>query len=109
MELSKIASYNCDPLRDVVPFAQFKKREKHPHVFYIVQMVPNHSKHHIYRVWNMRIICRLKRNIWNTTKVSEMFAKSSLFLQNCGILQLVTLFQVIPFIILKHFSSTSGV
>ena len=38
-----------------------------------------------------------------------MFAKSSLFLQNCGILQLVTLFQVIPFIILKHFSSTSGV
>ena len=22
--------YNCDPLHDLVPFAQFKKREKHP-------------------------------------------------------------------------------
>ena len=26
----KISFLNCDALRDLVPFAQFKKREKHP-------------------------------------------------------------------------------
>ena len=26
----KIPFLNCDALRDLVPFAQFKKREKHP-------------------------------------------------------------------------------
>ena len=35
----------CFALRDFVPFAQFKKRVLH--VFYIIQMVPNHAKHHI--------------------------------------------------------------
>ena len=42
----------CHALPDLVPFVQFKKREKHPwgsvlHVFKIVQMVPNRAKHHI--------------------------------------------------------------
>ena len=40
----------CDALRDLVPFVQFKKREKHSslgvfRVFKIVQMVPNRSTH----------------------------------------------------------------
>ena len=42
----------CDALPDLVPFAQFKKREKHSsmsvfHVFLIVEMIPNCTKHHI--------------------------------------------------------------
>ena len=28
--LASTSKYTCDPLRDLVPFAQFKKREKHP-------------------------------------------------------------------------------
>ena len=43
----------CDALRDLVPFVQFKKREKHSSmgVFYffkIMQMVPNRPTHHKY-------------------------------------------------------------
>ena len=56
----------CDALRDLVPFVQFKKHEKHEwrivkpatllkvrllhgffHIFKIVQMVPNRAKGHI--------------------------------------------------------------
>ena len=53
-----------DALRDLVPFEEFKKREKYPWsvkftksntspwvfytgVFYIVQIVPNRATHHI--------------------------------------------------------------
>ena len=37
----------CDPSRDSVPFAQFKKSEKHHvfHIFEIVQIVPNRASH----------------------------------------------------------------
>ena len=43
--------HKCDVLRDLVPFAQFKKHEQHPwktvfHVFYIVKMVSNRVTHH---------------------------------------------------------------
>ena len=60
----EIQRYIWDALHDLVPFVRFKKnREKHPwrsvmfskvadfsvfHVFKIVQMVPNHAKHHIW-------------------------------------------------------------
>ena len=46
--------YNCDVLQKLVPFVQFKKREKHPkqhstmgvfHVYKIVQMVPTQAKY----------------------------------------------------------------
>ena len=48
----------CDVLRYLVPFLQFKKREKHPwrsvtfsmdvfHVFKIVHTIPNRATHHI--------------------------------------------------------------
>ena len=45
----------CDALHDLVPFAQFKKREKQPGrsvtfsklAGYIVQIVPNRARHHI--------------------------------------------------------------
>ena len=42
-----------DALRDLVAFAQFKKREKHPwrsatFSKVVVQMLPNHATHHIY-------------------------------------------------------------
>ena len=53
----------------LVPFVQFKKREKHPwrsvtfskvagfyhvfQVFKIIQMVPNRAKHHIYSIRKM--------------------------------------------------------
>ena len=59
----------CDALRNLVPFVQFKKREKHPwrsvilacnftktpsmgvfHVFYIVQMLPNRATHYNYEI-----------------------------------------------------------
>ena len=61
-----VLKFICDVLRDLVPFVQFKKREKHPwrsatfcnksntssisvfHMFKIVQMVPNRAKHHIW-------------------------------------------------------------
>ena len=56
-------SYKWDALRDLVPFVQFKKHEKHPwmsvtvssntptrvslcYVFEIVQLVPNWARHH---------------------------------------------------------------
>ena len=58
--------YVCDALHDLLPFVQFKKREKQPwrsvtlvklhvcsklhgafHVFYTVQMVPNRATHYI--------------------------------------------------------------
>ena len=50
-------------LRDLVPFVQLKKHEKHPwrsvtfsvallrgffHIFKIIQMVPNRAKHHMF-------------------------------------------------------------
>ena len=43
----------CDALRDLVPFLQFKKREKHPWrsvntLLPFVQMVPNRAAHHKY-------------------------------------------------------------
>ena len=38
----------CDVLRDLVPFVQFKKREKHPWRSVILQMVPN-ATHHTYQ------------------------------------------------------------
>ena len=71
----KYKNNNCGALRKLVPFVQFKKREKHPrrsvsfskvgsfslqlyqkyhfsmavfHVFKIVKMVPNCATHHIY-------------------------------------------------------------
>ena len=61
----KILIHICDALRDLVPFAQFEKREKHPwrsvnfshssmgvfHDFQIVQMVPNRATHHIFLFW----------------------------------------------------------
>ena len=45
----------CDALRDLVPFVQFKSREKHSsmgvfQVFKIVQMVPNRATQHIYTI-----------------------------------------------------------
>ena len=51
MKLS-ILIYNCDALRDLVPFIQFKKREKNMkecyssvfQIFKIAQMVPNRTK-----------------------------------------------------------------
>ena len=60
-----VSLFPCDALRDLAPFAQFKKREKHPwrkvtfrkvagkhssmdvfHVFKIVPTLPNCAKHH---------------------------------------------------------------
>ena len=43
----------CGALRNLVPFVEFKKREKHPrmsvfHVFKIVHMVLNGTTHHIF-------------------------------------------------------------
>ena len=46
----------CDALHDLVPFAQFKKREKQPWrsvtfsklAGYIAQIVPNRARHHIF-------------------------------------------------------------
>ena len=41
--------YLCDVLCDLVPFVQFKKREKHPwrSVTFRLKVIPNREKHHI--------------------------------------------------------------
>ena len=61
---------NCDALRDLVPFAQFKTGEKHSwrsntllkvsllhgccHVFYFVQMPPNHTSFQLLHFKNFK-------------------------------------------------------
>ena len=45
----KVVFKICGALRDLVPFVQFKKSEKHPwRSVKVVQMVPNRATHHIY-------------------------------------------------------------